>query len=238
MRSMGVGIASGKVKLQRLYREAALIINMDGGTHPLVEHAQTGRLVYLGTDPVRVELDVCQRDQGTIELLEPHVAFFTWGLNYGNPDCALPWSERFRFVPSAPPVVMDLWDNDRAPDAAPFTTIGQWRSRPWHDVRFQGEVYRWSKHHEYLKVLDLPRRVDQSFELALSRYDDRDRRLLEAHGWRVRSGASLSQNLDTCRDYIVESRGEFTVARDQNVRFRTGCLASGRRRTWPPGGQS
>ena len=44
-------------QLQELYRSAALIINLHGGTQPRPEHYQTGRLLYLGTDPVEVEIE-------------------------------------------------------------------------------------------------------------------------------------------------------------------------------------
>ena len=49
-------------------------------------------------------------------------------------------------------------------------------------MRFQGDVYYWSKHREYLKFLDLPQRTSQKFELALSSFNDDDRRLLEERG--------------------------------------------------------
>ena len=212
-------------ELHRLYREAAVIVNLHGGTVPLEEHAATGRLVYVGTDPVDVELELHRGEQHAVDFLEPHVAFFTWGLNYGNPDCKLPWSERFPFVPSPPPVVLDLWQGagDGAPASA-FTTVGNWRQR-WREVTFEGEVYTWSKHHEFLKILDLPRRVDQEFDLALSSYGNEDQRLLEAHGWRVRSGLAVSADTATYRDYIAGSRGELTAAKDQNVRLRTGWFS-------------
>src|SRR5439155_277455 len=37
-----------KGELHALYRSAELIINLHGGTVPLPEHSQTGRLIYLG----------------------------------------------------------------------------------------------------------------------------------------------------------------------------------------------
>jgi hypothetical protein len=222
-------------ELRELYHSAALIINLHGGTEPLPEHSATGRLVYLGTDPVEVELELFHNVQATIDFLAPHCAFFTWGLNYGNPDCRLPYSERFRFKPTAPPVVMDFWRPDRDAAGKDFTTVGNWRQLH-REVRFQGETYYWSKHHEYLKVLDVPRRTGQSFELALSSYEPADRNLLEGHGWKVRPALDFSKDLDAYRDYLARSRGEFTVAKDQNVRLRSGWfsersaqyLASGR----------
>jgi hypothetical protein len=219
--------------LLELYRSAALLINLHGGTLPLPEHYATGRLVYLETDPVFVEIRLHENAQETIDLLAPHCAFFTWGMNYGNADCRLPVSERFRFRPTRPPVVVDFWERS-GPGGDTFTTVGNWRQQ--HDVWFQKEVFRWSKHHEFLKYLDLPARTRQPFELALGRYEETDKQLLESNGWAVRPARTISGDLDTYRRYVAQSRGEFTVAKDQNVRFRSGWfsersiqyLASGR----------
>jgi GT2 family glycosyltransferase len=224
-----------ELQLERLYGDAELLINLHGGTQPLPELAATGRLVYLETDPVQLQLELRHGLQETLDFLEPHCAFFTFAENWGNPDCGLPHQDSFRFVPTRQPVVMDLWP-DRSPQPADlFTTIGNWR-QDWRDVTFKGERYTWSKHHEFLKYLDLPRRTGQSFELALSSCAAEEREMLAESGWGVRDGLEVSQGIDRYRDYIGSSRGEFTVAKDQNVRLRTGWfsdrsatyLASGR----------
>jgi hypothetical protein len=44
--------------LARLYLDAAFILNLHGGTAPRPEHYATGRLVYVGTDPVAHEVEV------------------------------------------------------------------------------------------------------------------------------------------------------------------------------------
>src|SRR5262249_14955632 len=159
-----------------------------------------------------------------------HCAFFTFGENYGRLDCKLPVSERFTFRPTRQPVVLDFWENPPGRESfgercngsdSTWTTIGNWRQEH-RDVKFQGEVYRWSKHHEFLKFLDLPARSGANFELALSGYHDADRQLLGKKGWRVRPAGELSTDIDAYRQYIAGSRGEFTVAKDQNVRLRTG----------------
>ena len=59
-------------------------------------------------------------------------------------------------------------------------------------------------------------------ELALSSYEPADKALLEAKGWRVTGGLDVSSEADTYRAYIQASRGEFTVAKEQNVFFRSG----------------
>ena len=213
-------------QLQELYRSAALIINLHGGTEPRPEHYQTNRLVYLGTDPVEVEIELYHNRQETIAYLEPHCAFFTWGENYGNPDCGVPYSERFHFKPTRQPVLLDLWQGDTvgAPINNAFTTIGNWQ-QPWRTLRFQGEIYYWSKHFEFMKFIDLPSHTDQPFELALASYKNADQQMLEAKGWRVQPALDFSTDVDSYRAYISGSRGEFTVAKDQNIRLRSGWFS-------------
>lgn len=222
-------------QLGRLYGSAELLINLHGGTRPLPELGANGRLVYVETDPVQLQLELHYGVQETVDFLEPHSAFFTFAENWGKPDCGLPAQDRFRFIPTRQPVVLDLWP-DRSPQPADvFTTIGNWR-QAWRDVTFGGERYTWSKHHEFLKYLELPERSGQAFELALSSCPPEEREMLAGHGWRLRDGLAVSRGIDSYRDYIGASRGEFTVAKDQNVRLRTGWfsdrsatyLASGR----------
>jgi hypothetical protein len=210
--------------LDDLYRDAALIINYHGGTVPLPEHTATNRLVYLETDPVDTEIEVYEGRQETIDFLAQHCAFYTWGLNYGQPDCRVPLPRPFDFKPMPPAVVCDLWDTPPTERCRRFTTIGNWRQQ-WREVTFQGEVYHWSKHFEFLKFIDLPRRTDQPFELALASYEPEDRRMLEERGWHVSEAVSISSELDAYRRFVADSRGEFTVAKDQNVRLRSGWFS-------------
>jgi hypothetical protein len=213
-----------ELALERLYGEAELLVNLHGGTQPLPELAAGGRLVYLETDPVQMQLELRHGLQETLDFLEPHVAFFTFAENWGNPDCRLPRSERFRFHPTRQPVVLDLWPDRSTQPADLYTTIGNWR-QDWREVTFEGERYTWSKHHEFLKYLDLPQRTGLGFELALSSCAPEDREMLAAQGWGVRDGLEVSTSIDRYRDYVGASRGEFTVAKDQNVRLRSGWFS-------------
>jgi hypothetical protein len=222
-----------EAELGRLYAEADLVINLLGSTVPRAEHAATGRLIYVESDPVVVQVELHQGDRRAIEYLEPHVAFFTYGENIGRPGCNVPASERFQFRPTRQPIVLDFWPEPEGWDH-PFTTIASWRQ--WRDVVLDGETYSWSKHLEFLKVVDLPRRTGRSFELALSGIGEKVREKLERKGWTVRDAMSFTTDLDRYREYIGRSYAEFTVAKDQNVRLRSGWfsdrsaayLASGR----------
>lgn len=227
------GLSEGQ--LGRLYDSADLLINLHGGTLPRPEHVATGRLVYLETDPVGPQIELYNGLPETIDFLAQHCAHFTFGENYGRPGCEVPVSDRFTYRPTRQPVVLDFWPTDGDATGRPFTTIGNWRQE-WRDIHYRGDVYHWSKHREFEKVLDLPRRTSQPMELALASFDEADRRLLEGRGWAVRRALDFSGDLDLYREYVAGSRGEFTVAKDQNVRLRSGWfsdrsatyLASGR----------
>src|SRR5262249_19235669 len=151
-----------ETQLRDLYRSAALLINYHGATLPLPEHSATGRLIYLETDPVELEIEIYHKLPETIAFLEQHMAFFTWGLNYGKPDCKVPLPERFHFRATPPAIVPDLWAPYASGPGDLFTTIGNWRQSG--EVKYNGETYTWSKHHEFLKFLEVPRQTSQEFE--------------------------------------------------------------------------
>ena len=214
-----------ELQLKQLYRDAAVIINLHGSHVPTPELTATNRLVFLETDPVDVQIELHNGKQETIDYLTPHCAFFTFGENLGTAGCLVPNSTRFNFIPTRQPVVMEFWEHHGSGDATTFTTIGNWR-QSWREVQFNGETLRWSKHLEFQKFISLPKKLPaQPFELALASFNQADRHLLESHGWRVHPGAEVSQSLDVYRDYISGSRGEFTVAKEQNIRLRSGWFS-------------
>lgn len=210
-------------RLLALYDEAELIVNLHGGTAPRAEHARSGRLVYLETDPVQLQAELAQGVPETIEFLEQHCAFFTFGENWGADDCGLAPTARFRFHPTRQPVVLDLWPPAERTRRC-FTTVGNWRQR-WRDVTLDGRTYSWSKHVEFERVLKLPHRTGRDFELALATYDETDRARLTVHGWQVTDAAAISGDVDRYRAYVSESLGEFTVAKEQNVALRSGWFS-------------
>ena len=217
------GIAQPAMK--KIYASAAAVINLHGCTVPRPEHGSGGAFIYLETDPVGPEVELHNKLEATEDFLAAHTAHFTFGENLGAADCKVPPpSSRFRFFPTRQPVVCDFWQNDGVAPGPNFTTIANWR-QPQREVTLRGEVYHWSKHHEFLKFLGLPQRTLQPFELALSSYEPADRELLEANGWRVRDALQFTRDPVVYRKYIMESRGEWTVAKDQNVRLRSGWFS-------------
>jgi hypothetical protein len=209
--------------LDALYRGCDALLNVSGATDLREEHLAAPLRVYLQTDPVTSELRLATGDAHTRWAFGVHDLIVTYGENYGARDCAVPL-DGIPYRTTRQPVDLARWPMVYAPEARYFTTIGNYR-QTGKDVEYGGDVYGWSKHQEWEKILDLPRRTAQPFELALNVVPaDRDR--LERHGWRIVSPFRLSLDVfGAYPSYIRQSRGELTVAKDQNVRLRSGWFS-------------
>jgi hypothetical protein len=211
-------------RVRELYRTCDALLNVVGATDLRGEQLEAPFRVYVETDPVIAELRLANGDAHTRAALSAHHALATYGENYGASDCGVPL-DGLRYVKTRQPVDTGLWPAAIHGAARDFTTIGNYRHEG-EDVEYGGEVYTWSKHHEWERFLTLPSRTAQPFELALKVDADGDRRRLEEHGWRVVSPFELSLDVfGAYPAYIRGSRGEFTVAKDQNVRLRSGWFS-------------
>ena len=214
-------------QVSRLVEGADVLVNLPGGTVLRAEHRRVPVRIYLETDPVEPQILVAQGDQFMMDVLTAHTHFFTYGENLGAPDCGVPLST-ISYRPTRPPVVLDWWSpaagDGASSETERFTTVASWR-QSGKDVEWNGEKHTWSKHSEFLKFIDLPRRIRQPLELALAAVDPDSTRLLTAHGWRVVDALALSKDLSTYRRYVRGSSGEFTVAKDQYFRTRSGWFS-------------
>jgi hypothetical protein len=211
-----------KSDLNQLYRDADVILNITG-QEIREEHRACPLLVYVETDPVGTQIRVFNGDQAEIGKLKVHDVHFSFGENLGAPDCKVP-TVGFDWRPTRQPVVLDLWNPSESRAATAFTTIATWRNPAWKDLVYLGEKYYWSKEPEFLKIIELPRRNSTTFELAM-RVDDHTEKLMEENGWKLRNAYDVTKDMNSYRTYISNSRGEFTVAKDQNIRLRSGWFS-------------
>jgi hypothetical protein len=211
-------------RLLQLYRDCDALLNLCGATVLNEDHLRARRRVYVETDPVTNQLELANGVAKTRAVLAAHDVVVTYGENYGAPDCGVP-TDGIRYLKTRQPIDLDLWPAAFDANAAHYTTIGNWKQRG-HDVTWNGETYAWSKHHEFLKFVDLPRRrPGQRFELCLNVDDAADRALLVEQGWQVTSPLALSLEPFGYQEFFRRSRAEWTVAKDQNVRLRSGWFS-------------
>jgi hypothetical protein len=225
----------GRERCRRLLAEADAIINLCAATLPREEHLNTRCMVYLETDPGVFQVRYVHRDPEALRIAQGHRLFFTYAANIGRPGCPLPTCG-LRWHPTRPPVLLDQWpEQSAAQTPAAFTTVGTWRNKG-NDVELGGRTYYWSKHINFAKMLDVPRRARQVVELATDITSGPEYERALAGGYCFRPVVPMSLDIDTYRSYLSSSRGEFTVAKDLYVSThsgwfsdRTACyLASGR----------
>src|SRR5262249_37792290 len=118
------------------------------------------------------------------------------------------------------PVVVDLFQGPPAPRDAPFTTVMNWQAH--QPLSFQGTTYG-QKDVEFQKFLDLPRSTTARLEVAVAGRVPREK--LRACGWLVRSAHDVTDSFDSYRDYILASRGEFSVAKHVYVATNSGWFS-------------
>ncbi len=227
--SAGVPLA----ELLPVAQEARLLVNVSGhlDLEPLMSRLR--RKAYVDLDPGFTQFWHADGTGGA--RLDGHDVHFTVGENIGRPDCPIPTCG-LEWKAVRAPAVFEDWPVAEGGDTDRFTTIGAWRG-PFGPVHFGGHTYS-LKVHEFRKVIELPRRSPQRFEIALDIHpgDERDREALEANGWRLVDPRATVPGPLEFREYVQGSGAEFSVAQgiyvatnsgwfsDRTVRY----LASGR----------
>jgi hypothetical protein len=208
--------------LARLFEQADALLNLSGATVLREPHMGVPVRIYLETDPVLPQIEVDQGRAFTIELLAAHTHHFSFGEKLGHRDCGVPVG-RFEYRPTRQPVILDWW-TPPPEQGERFTTVTNWRQTR-KDVVWRGERWFWSKDREFERFLELPARSGRRLELALSCEDEAVLERLREHGWELRDALVLTRSIGDYRSFVAASRAEFTVAKDQNVRLRSGWFS-------------
>ena len=211
-------------QILQLYREADAFLNVTGAQEIREEHLACRRRIYVESDPFASQVKAATGDPGMIATLGAHDTLFTFGENLGASDCDVPLG-KFHWLPTRQPVALDLWDNPHPPAAeGAYNTITTWHNSG-KDILWRDGMWYWTKDREFEKFIELPRlRPGQKFELAAG-VDEGVKRMLNNHGWRQVHSIQMSTDANVYRDYVRSARGEFTVARDQYVRPKTGWFS-------------
>jgi hypothetical protein len=215
------GPAGGRASA--LLREADLLVNL-AGVNRITPERRGGRpAVYVDLDPAVTQIKAADGDPVLRAILDEHDHLFTIGENIGTPRSPVP-TAGYTWHATRQPVVIGQWAGDALPGQA-YTTVGKWDAQG-RDLVFSGETFRWRKRTEWLRCLDLPARTGATFEVAMDVGSVAgDPELLAAHGWRIVDPLAVSADPWRYREYVRGSRGEFTVAKELNVRLRSGWFS-------------
>lgn len=211
------GMARGEI--EAVFRSTDLFVDM--GTHgSWLPEAATAKLrVLVEAEPGFTQMKMAHR-LASGEVLDEYDRHYSIGQNIGTTASTAPcagrsWHQVFN------PVVPDLFETTPAPADAPFTTVMNWRA---HDtIRFEGQDFG-QKDVEFARFMDLPARTSVPLELAVAGADVPSD-FLRAKGWRLRSAHALTMSVDSFKDYVRSSRGEFSVCKNVFVATRSGWFS-------------
>ena len=212
-------------KIRQLYRDADAILNICGTQEFNDDLLKSDRIIYVESDPGVEQIKIDQGVKSAIDYLSRHHALFTFGENVGTKKFPVP-RHGFKWHATRQPIVTHFWKTNRVPKrAAVFTSIANWSTSGLKDITWRGRKYLWSKSREFLRFAAAPKRAAEAFELATNIQDLCAREKFERNGWRLVSPLQMSIDYWHYRDYIQQSKGEFTAAKDQYVRLNTGWFS-------------
>ena len=213
-----------EAQILQLYREADAFLNVTGAQEIREEHLACRRRIYVESDPFASQVKMAAGDAATIAALEAHDTLFTFGENIGANDCDIPVG-RFTLAAHAAarraePLAGGAAGGRRAVHRP--SPRGTTRARTSHTTaigttgrRTASSRSSWTSH----------RGAPRSPSSWRPGWTPPCGARLVGHGWRQRDSIEISTHLERYRDYIRLARGEFTVARDQYVRPRTGWFS-------------
>ena len=212
----------GAGRADELLREADLLVNLSGVNAIPLEGRGGRPAAYVDLDPGVTQLNLANGDKTLGDVLSEHRTLFTFGENIGSSRSPIP-TGGYTWHPTRQPVVIECWTDASVPRPV-YTTIGKWTSRD-RDIEYAGEYYGWSKRDQWLELLDLPSRTDVQFEMAMDVKTPDDCRRLTVARWNLVDPLKASSDPWRYREYIQRSRAEFSVAKDMNVRLRSGWFS-------------
>jgi hypothetical protein len=164
---------------------------------------------YLDLDPVFAQL--WHATEGVDMRFDAHTHFVTVADTVGRPGGQIPGCGR-EWLPTLPPVVLAEWPVADRIERRAVTTVGHWRS--YGSIHHDG-VHYGQKVHSLRPLIDLPRRTDARFELALGIHPDevKDVAALRENGWTTLDPESVAATPDDYRRFVQGSWAEFGLAK-------------------------
>ncbi len=217
--------------LNEFCRSADILLNVSCSATLRDEYARIEVRALVDSDPMFTQIQYlhdASLDGGTPgmrQLIEDHTHHFTFGERIGNDGCRIP-TLGLRWHPTRQPVVLDYWPAHEPPNGAScYSTVMNWRVHD--DVAFEGE--RWGqKDIEFMRFLELPRRVpDIPLGVAVSLTPESQFPAAAARdaGWRVLDPTLCAHDAPSYQNFILNSRGEFSVAKQTYVKANTGWFS-------------
>lgn len=210
---------------------ADVYLNVSGACFVPESLGPNCRRVFLDTDPGFNQIVLATRpawsehvDRWEKTVREEHDVHLTYAENIHGDDCLIP-KVGLDWRVTRPVVSLAPWEIVRstpAPPEAPFTTVMTWNYFRGA-LTYDGREY-FQKTTEFDRCAGLPGMTKAKLELAVHG-DKYDPKAIRDAGWRFVRALPVSATADAYRDYILRSRGEWSVAKHVYAAMRSGWFS-------------
>jgi hypothetical protein len=200
-----------KPEFEQYLRDADCLVCVSGVTPLRPERPRARRMVVIDTDPVFTQLRM-RHDRAFLGYYRLFDTTATFGRLIGTPACPLP-THGLDWVPTNQPISLRHWPVKPAASRA-FTTIGKWEHSGERHMEFNGQRFHSGKGVEWLKMQPLPRRVPWGMRLGMAGMPRETADSFAACGWTITDPEKASLSCQAYQDFIIDSAGEFTVAKE------------------------
>lgn len=215
-----------------LIRTADVLINISCSTFLRDEYRRIPVRALIDSDPMFTQIQYVNASGFTPgqtsmrATIEGHTHHFTFGERFAQPDCRMP-ACGVRWRATRQPVCLERWPVHPLADgrAGAFTTVMNWSAG--QPLEFEGETWG-QKDVELRRIIDMPRRrpsMDFAVALAPAAGVEAGTLALEANDWRVLDASVQVGDWRSYQDFIYDSGGEFSVAKETYVKARTGWFS-------------
>lgn len=215
----------------RFCGQAELFLHISASCWMRDEYFAARRVAFIDSDPMYTQSGIAQYADGEADAtthdrianLQRHHVFFTFAENIGNSDCRVP-TDLIDWHPTRQPIVLDLLEPHAVPLAQRrrvLTTVASWE--PHEKGPLVRGVQYCGKSTEILRLGDLPARSPVPLEMALSGPFPEDE--LRRRGWQLVDPKVMSRDAVSYRDYLANSLGEFSVAKNAYVASHSGWFS-------------
>ncbi len=192
-------------------KAADLMICVSGITPLRQGWPRARRMIVIDTDPVFTQIRMLQ-DQNFLDYYRQFDLQATFGRLIGTPACPLP-THGLKWFGTNQPVALRHWPV-RPGSSRAFTTIGKWEHSADRHVEFAGRRYQSSKGVEWMKLKGLPQKVKWEMTLGMAGMPGPVAADFTTHGWKIVDPEKASISCQAMQQFIVDSAGEFTVAKE------------------------
>ncbi len=233
--------ASGKCfgmseqKIKEICKTADVLVNISCSTYLRDEYLKIPARVLIDSDPMFTQIQYSSKQMftpgepgGLQQMVNEHNYLFTFGENMYAAECKIPACDLVWHT-TRQPVCLNYWKVHPLANAtrASFTTLMNWTAAK--TLVYKGESWG-QKDIEFKKFLSIPKLAKGvSFSAVVNQTGGTAQTFfkedVETEGWKILDSESSAGNWMQYQQFINNSFGEFSVAKETYVKAKTGWFS-------------